>query len=77
MKRKKAFASHSEIIDAFGYANFQKALGLKTIGHARIMRLRDSIPDKYWFALPKVAEKYGVEGVTPEVLWALKQEKSA
>ncbi len=66
--------SFSAVIDAFG-GRFAEAIGVEE-SHARTMKARDSIPSTRWIATVDAAQRFGVDGVTLDVLARLDAEKS-
>jgi hypothetical protein len=60
--------SFSDVIDAFGGpSKFAVAIG-RPPSHGRTMRARNSIPAGRWLRVVDAARKYGVDGISLELL---------
>jgi hypothetical protein len=59
--------SVSHILSQFDAKKLGEALGIDP-GHARVLKVRKSVPPRYWPKLIEAAEAEGIEGVTYEAL---------
>ena len=68
--------THSAVIDAFGGPGaYAAAIGIKD-GHARAMKVRDSISPRYWRPTAHAAAARGISWVTFEKLATIAAQKA-